>query len=173
MGLPESVLKYVGRTQESVWLAKMAIWCSIRCTHCVPRLLYFGCKSGCMVCLLRLLLVLVTRFSWTRRDLLLENLALRQQLITFYSAAPRRVNPLTCWVVVCSAGVGGRNGLSTRVSRQQGGPLFTRTYINTVDPATGQRPFPLFGLTDYIASYTFSNFHPLPPYLRKNFNPRL
>ena len=25
MGLPESVLKYVGRTQESVWLAKMAI----------------------------------------------------------------------------------------------------------------------------------------------------
>ena len=41
-----------------------------------------GCKPGCMLRLLRLLLVLVTRCSCSRRDLLLENLALRQQLIT-------------------------------------------------------------------------------------------
>jgi Class II Aldolase and Adducin N-terminal domain len=40
-----------------------------------------GCKSGCMLRLLRLLLVLVTRCSCSRRDLLLENLALRQQLM--------------------------------------------------------------------------------------------
>jgi hypothetical protein len=39
--------------------------------------------------------------------------------------------------------------------------------INTVDPATGQRPFPLFGLTDYIASYIFSNFPALQAELRK------
>jgi putative transposase len=42
-----------------------------------------------MVCLLRLLLVLVTRFSGSRRDLLLENLALRQQLITLKRKRPR------------------------------------------------------------------------------------
>jgi hypothetical protein len=52
----------------------------------------------------------------------------------------------------------------------KGDHLFTRTYVNTVNPATGQRPFPLFGLTDYIASYTFSNFHALQAELRKNFN---
>jgi hypothetical protein len=48
--------------------------------------------------------------------------------------------------------------------------LFTRTYINTVDPSTGQRPFPLFGLSDYIASYASSNFHALQAEVRRNFS---
>jgi len=52
----------------------------------------------------------------------------------------------------------------------KGDHLFTRTYINTVDPATRLRPFPLFGLTDYIASYANSNFHALQAELRRNFN---
>jgi hypothetical protein len=52
----------------------------------------------------------------------------------------------------------------------KGDHLFTRTYINEVNPATGERPFPLFGLTDDIASYTYSNFHALQAELRKSFN---
>jgi hypothetical protein len=52
----------------------------------------------------------------------------------------------------------------------KGDHLFTRTYINTVDPSTGQRPFPLFGLSDYIASYANSNFHALQAEVRRNFS---
>ena len=47
------------------------------------RFVRFGqspCKTGLMLRLLRLLPVLATRFFRSRRDLLLENLALRQQL---------------------------------------------------------------------------------------------
>jgi putative transposase len=62
-----------------------------------------GCKPGCMLCLLRLLLVLVTRFSCSRRDLLLENLALRQQLITLKRKHPRSrvaVSDKLFWVLL-------------------------------------------------------------------------
>ena len=38
------------------------------------------CKTGPMLCLLRLLPALVSRLFRSRHDLLLENLALRQQL---------------------------------------------------------------------------------------------
>ncbi len=51
----------------------------------------------------------------------------------------------------------------------KGDHLLTRTYINEINPATGQRPFPLFGLSDEIASYTFSNFHALQAGLRRSF----
>src|ERR1035441_2963836 len=40
----------------------------------------FTCKAGLMLRPLRLILVLYSRFFHSRRDLLLENLALRQQL---------------------------------------------------------------------------------------------
>lgn len=63
----------------------------------------FGCKPGCMVCLLRLLLVLITRFSGSRRDLLLENLALRQQLTTLKRKHPRprvAVSDKLFWVLL-------------------------------------------------------------------------
>src|ERR1039457_2790082 len=40
----------------------------------------FTCKTGLMLRPLRLILVLYSRFFHSRRDLLLENLALRQQL---------------------------------------------------------------------------------------------
>lgn len=52
-------------------------------TGCVP------CKSGLMLRLLGLLPVLATRFLCSRRDLLLENLALRQQLAISNSKRPR------------------------------------------------------------------------------------
>jgi putative transposase len=40
----------------------------------------FQCQTGSMLCLLRLLFVLFVRSFCSRRDLLLENLSLRQQL---------------------------------------------------------------------------------------------
>jgi hypothetical protein len=42
-----------------------------------------------MLCLLRLILVLFIRFFSSRRDLLLENLALRQQLVVLKQRNPR------------------------------------------------------------------------------------
>jgi putative transposase len=56
-----------------------------------------------MLRLLRLLLVLVTRFSCSRRDLLFENLALRQQLITLKQKNPRprvAVSDKLFWVLL-------------------------------------------------------------------------
>src|ERR1035438_2383719 len=49
----------------------------------------YPCKTGLMVCLLRLLSIVPTRFFRSRRDLLLENLALRQQLGVFKRKHPR------------------------------------------------------------------------------------
>jgi hypothetical protein len=46
------------------------------------------CKTDCMRYLLRLLFVLATRFFYSRRDLLLENLALQQQLSVFKERHP-------------------------------------------------------------------------------------
>jgi hypothetical protein len=47
------------------------------------------CKTGPMVCLLRLLPVLASRLFRTRRDILLENLALRQQLAVLKRKHPK------------------------------------------------------------------------------------
>src|ERR1035438_3888877 len=47
------------------------------------------CKTGSMLWLLRLLPVLASRFFRSRRDLLLENLALRQQLAVLKRKRPQ------------------------------------------------------------------------------------
>src|ERR1017187_8779251 len=49
----------------------------------------FTCQTGLMLRLLRLLVVLFSRFFRSRRDLLLENLALRQQLGVFKQKHPQ------------------------------------------------------------------------------------
>ena len=49
----------------------------------------FACKTGLMLRLLRLLVVLSPRFFRSRRDLLLENLALRQQRGVFKQKYPQ------------------------------------------------------------------------------------
>ena len=48
-----------------------------------------SCKTGLMLRLLRLLSTLPIRFSCSRRDLLLENLALRQQLVVLRQRWPQ------------------------------------------------------------------------------------
>jgi hypothetical protein len=55
--------------------------------RCVAAFALSRCNGG-MLRLLRLLLVLVTRFSCSRRDLLLENLALSRQLISLKQKHP-------------------------------------------------------------------------------------
>src|ERR1035438_8155386 len=49
----------------------------------------YPCKTGLMVLLLRLLSIVPTRFFRSRCDLLIENLALRQQLGVFKRKHPR------------------------------------------------------------------------------------
>jgi putative transposase len=61
------------------------------------------CKPGRMISLLRLLPVLIAGFSRSRRDLLLENLALRQQLIALKRKYPRpqvAVSDKLFWVLL-------------------------------------------------------------------------
>lgn len=56
-----------------------------------------------MLCLLRLILVLFIRFFSSRRDLLLENLALRQQLVGLKQRHPRpqvSISDKLFWVIL-------------------------------------------------------------------------
>ena len=67
-------------------LAKISICRRIKYINLVSQFGLFQCRTGLMLRLLRLLVATVTRCFRPRRDLLLENLALRQQL----SALKRR-----------------------------------------------------------------------------------
>ncbi|MGH9937917.1 MAG: TonB-dependent receptor domain-containing protein [Blastocatellia bacterium] len=51
----------------------------------------------------------------------------------------------------------------------QGHKLFARSFINVVDPRTGQRPLPAFGRIDYKANDGNSNFHGLQVSLHRQF----
>jgi outer membrane receptor protein involved in Fe transport len=51
----------------------------------------------------------------------------------------------------------------------QGHKLFSRSFINVVNPATGQRPLPAFGRIDYKANDGNSNFHGLQVSLHRQF----
>jgi Carboxypeptidase regulatory-like domain/TonB dependent receptor-like, beta-barrel len=52
----------------------------------------------------------------------------------------------------------------------QGHKLFSRSFINVVDPSTGQRPLPAFGKIDYKANDGNSNFHGLLVSLYRQFS---
>lgn len=52
----------------------------------------------------------------------------------------------------------------------QGHKLFARSFINVVDPRTGQRPLPSFGRIDYKANHGNSNFHGLQVSLNRQFS---
>jgi hypothetical protein len=51
----------------------------------------------------------------------------------------------------------------------QGHKLFARSFVNVVDPRTGQRPLPAFGKIDYKANNGNSNFHGLQVSLHRQF----
>jgi hypothetical protein len=51
----------------------------------------------------------------------------------------------------------------------KGTHLFTRTYVNPINPATGQRPLPGFGLIDYKQTNSNSSFNALQFSLRRSF----
>jgi putative transposase len=70
------IVRRKGRQFLQLWLAKISICRRIRQINCGLS----PCKNWLMVLLLRLLSILSVRFLCSRRDLLLENLALRQQL---------------------------------------------------------------------------------------------
>ncbi|MBV8820998.1 MAG: TonB-dependent receptor [Acidobacteriaceae bacterium] len=52
----------------------------------------------------------------------------------------------------------------------KGTHLFTRTYVNAINPATGQRPLPGFGLIDYKNTFSNSEFDALQFSLRRSFH---
>ena len=65
---------------------------------------FFPCQTGCMLRLLRLLFVLFNRSFCSRRDLLLENLALRQQLAVLKQRRPRprfSASDRLFWATLC------------------------------------------------------------------------
>ena len=71
----------------------------------------FPCKTALMLSLLRLLVVLSTRDLCSRRDLVLENLALRQQLGVLKQKHPRprlEASDRLFWVVCGGSGPAGR-----------------------------------------------------------------
>jgi putative transposase len=71
-----------------VCVAKIAICLQIKQMAGTPSLGQSTCKTDIMLRLLRLLAILPARFFRSRRDLLLENLALRQQLEVLKRRAP-------------------------------------------------------------------------------------
>lgn len=52
----------------------------------------------------------------------------------------------------------------------KGTHLFTRTYLNGINPQTGTRPIPSLGLIDYKDTESNSNFHALNAVLRHDFH---
>ena len=85
-------------------LAKIPICLRIRYIDQVLILSLLTCKTDLMLRLLRLLAVLFTRLFRSRRDLILENLALRQQLSVFKQKCPQpRLVPFDkfFWVMLC------------------------------------------------------------------------
>ena len=72
-----------------LWFAKMAIGIEIKELADPPRLGLSPYDTDSMLCLLRLIVVLFIRVFRSRRDLLLENLALRQQLFGLKQRHPR------------------------------------------------------------------------------------
>src|ERR1039458_7845579 len=70
-------------------LAKIMICRAISQIGVQPVSPVFPCQTGSMLRLLRLLFVLFVRSFCSRRDLLLENLALRQQLAVLKERRPR------------------------------------------------------------------------------------
>jgi len=72
-----------------LWFAKIAIGIQIRELGDPPRLGLPPYDTDLMLCLLRLIVVLFIRAFRSRRDLLLENLALRQQLLGLKQRHPR------------------------------------------------------------------------------------
>jgi hypothetical protein len=52
----------------------------------------------------------------------------------------------------------------------KGTHLFTRTYLNGINPQTGTRPIPSLGLIDYKDNESNSNFHALNAVLRHDFH---
>src|ERR1017187_4307348 len=77
------------RPFEELCLAKITIFCRNRQVDCGSNLGQSPCKTGLMLRLLRFLSTLPFRFFCSRRDLVLENLALRQQLIVLTRRRPQ------------------------------------------------------------------------------------
>jgi len=74
---------------STLWFAKIADGIQIKELADPPRLRVCPYDTDFMLCLLRSLAVLLIRVFGSRRDLLLENLALRQQLVVLKQRNPR------------------------------------------------------------------------------------
>jgi hypothetical protein len=71
----------IARWNPKVWFAKIAIGIQIKELADMPQFGLFPYDTDFMLCLLRFLVVFLIQILRCRRDLLLENLALRQQLV--------------------------------------------------------------------------------------------
>src|ERR1700690_4068399 len=75
--------------REVLCLAKIPICREIKQIDCSPPLSLYGCKTGLMLRMFRVLSAVLPQFFRSRRDLLLENLALRQQLAVLRARHPQ------------------------------------------------------------------------------------
>ena len=75
--------------QNELWFAKIAISIRIKELADSPRHALSPYDTDFLLCLLRSLVVFFIRIFSSRRDLLLENLALRQQLVVLKQRYPR------------------------------------------------------------------------------------
>src|ERR1035438_9137909 len=75
--------------RPDLWFAKIAIGIQIKELADMPQLRLSPYDTDFMLCLLRFLVVCLIRIFRSRRDLLLENLALRQQLVVMKQRYPR------------------------------------------------------------------------------------
>ena len=53
---------------------------------------------------------------------------------------------------------------------ESGAHQFTRTYLNTISPYTGLRPYPQFSLIDYKSTWSNNNFNALQIQLQRNLS---
>ena len=83
------VFAFVLAVAFCLWFAKIAIGVQIKELADAPGLGLSPYDRDLMLCLLRLIVVLLIRVFRSRRDLLLENLALRQQLVVLKQRNPR------------------------------------------------------------------------------------
>ncbi|MBV9156576.1 MAG: TonB-dependent receptor, partial [Acidobacteriaceae bacterium] len=80
-----------------------------------------------------------------------------------------KVTPYTQeWTFSVQQALTAKTVLTVGYLGEAGADQFTRTYLNTINPATGQRPYPQFGLIDYKATWSNNNFNALQVQLERN-----
>ena len=85
----------------------------------------------------------------------------------------RRTPSVQEWTFSVQQAITSKTVLTTTYIGSKGTDQFTRTYINTADPATHQVPYPQFGIIDYKTTHSNSTFEAAQVQLQRNLNTAL